>query len=127
MLPGTNLWGIIWGAGFGSIVMLAMGAAMLWFIYILPIRGRYLAVRGVPVIGKLTDKSQYQDSEAQTYYFHYQYTPSDSPSAPITGKQRVRDTDWDQPQIGDSYTVLYDPRNPQNSVLYLYGDFEAIK
>jgi hypothetical protein len=135
LLPGRKVWGVVWGTGFGSLVMLAMVALMVWHIYILPTRGRHLAIWGEAVMGRLIDKTQAVDSEAQGYYFHYEYRPLAPDAAfdtgkvaapqPLLGRQRVRDSDWDTPQIGGFYTVLYDPRKPHSSVLYLYGDYEA--
>ena len=134
LLPGRNVWGIVVGLGFVSLLMLVGTAVMVWFIFILPARRRNLVINGVPASGRLTDKRKTTSARTQSYFFAYEFSPapptasvgSDARDATfITGEQLVRGSEWEEPRIGDTFTVLFDPKNPQFSILYRYADFEV--
>jgi len=125
LIPGENKWGAVWGMGFVVILMAGMTGALFWLIFVLPARRKQLAIRGVPVAGKLIDKTKYEGARSQGYYFHYEYQPEGA-ARPLTAQQTVRRSDWDEPVIGSFYTILYDPQQPQTSIIYLYGDYEAM-
>ncbi|RYZ64539.1 MAG: DUF3592 domain-containing protein [Proteobacteria bacterium] len=123
-IPGRDTTGILWGSGFGSVVMLGMGALIVYYIYILPNKTRGLIKRGIPVVGRLVDKS-HSNHESIAYYLHYEYHP-DGGGEPIHSKQSVRDSDYNEQQIGDLFTVIHDRKNPKFSVIYRYGDYDVI-
>lgn len=123
-VPGRNIWENVWLSGGAALIMSAGMAAMAWYVFVLPAKWRRLALQGVPVRGRLTDKKIY-GARPVNGYLYYEYQP-DSALAPLTGSQSVRTTDIDTARVGDAYTILYDPQNPQSSIIYQYGDYEAV-
>lgn len=142
LIPGRNLWGIVWLLGIVSFFMGSGAAVLAWYIYVLPARRRRLVVSGFAVAGRLTDKTKFIGSKSRSYTLHYEYRPligvspltlsaldgaaSDSAATPLYGRQDVRAAEWDAAQIGECYTVLYDPRKPAFSLLYRFGDYLAV-
>jgi hypothetical protein len=117
--------------------MIALLSAMTWFIVILPTRRRQLVIRGVPVIGRISDKNIYEDTQSKAYYLHYEYQPVERISSrdvshgtantgPFINRQSVRESDWNEANVGDSYTILYNPQQPDTSIIYQYGEYRVI-
>lgn len=138
LVPGRQVWGIVWGLGFASLIMVAGGGALVWFIYVLPARRRRLVISGVAVVGRVVDKTKAVSTKSQSYALHYEYLPVHGASpmaslpnnvnetdAQLRGRQDVRADEWEVAQVGDKVTVLYDESVPRFSVLYRYADFEV--
>ncbi len=123
--PGNNIWEDVWTLGSASIILIAGMVAMSWFIYIVPSKGPKLISHGVPVRGVLTDKKQSVGHETVLNDLYYEYQPNGSAEV-LVGCQRVQQLDWDGANVGENYTVLVDPQNMQQSVLYQYADYQAI-
>jgi hypothetical protein len=87
-------------------------------------------MNGVPVQGHSTGKIEIQTGNFSTgwmssYYFDYEYRPA-STTTPCTGRQQVRESEWQSRNDAETFTVLYHPRHPKTSVVYRYCDYEVL-
>lgn len=125
LTPGRNIWGEVWTVGIASVLMVAGLLAVGWYLYIVPSKGAKLISHGLPVRGVLMDKKQIIGYKSVWNDLYYEYQPGGSEDM-CAGCQSVRKSDWDTATVGEAYTVLYDPQNPQQSVLYQYADYRAV-
>jgi hypothetical protein len=124
-VPGRNVWATVWLLGFCAFVMMAGVAALAYYLFIPPIRQRRLILYGVPVRGRLVDKTEFIGARSQSFYLHYEYQPEATMNS-FVQRQNVRLSDWNKAAIGDSCTILYDREKPEFSLIYQYSDYEVI-
>jgi hypothetical protein len=91
----------------------------------MPLRERRLVAIGAPVRGVLTDKTKGLGHRRVNWWLHFEFEGSSS-SRHFTGKQQVRPVDWKRANVGESYTILYDPRRPDVGAIYAFVDYEAV-
>lgn len=135
LLPGRTGEGDVWWASLIFLTLLVMSALTYWFCWLLPARARLLARYGIAVTGRITDKRIVASEEVRACMLHYEFWPEPVTSPfgaaeekkAVQAKQNVPEEEWNKIQAGDTRTVLYDPKKPENSTLYRYGEYEAVK
>lgn len=99
-------------------------------------KSKKLVSDGVAVIGEIQDKTT-RRQKTTTYVISYAYIadPAISPAnggvawgaiTPLQKEMRVSKPIYDQLNKGDWVTVLYDPKKPSKSILYLASSHEAV-
>lgn len=135
LLPGRTGEGDVWWTFLILLTLLVMTAFTYWFCCLVPTRARRLARYGIAVTGRIIDKRIVAGEEVRACMVHYEYWPRPVTSPfgageekkAVQAKQNVPEEDWNESQVGDTLTVLYALRKPENSTLYRYGEYEAVK
>lgn len=125
LLTGVGVWDIPILFGFTSLFLCGVIALMVWSVVVMPMRRKALVVEGTPVAGRLVDKVKYVGSKSASYTLYYEYQAGDN-GPTFAGKQSTRPDVFETAVVGKTYTVLYNPARPKLSVLYQFGDFEAL-
>jgi hypothetical protein len=134
-------------------VVLGWGFALFWncgilsvlvAIYIAPVVRRRLVTHGLPTAGRISDKKTVKGDDSVSYYLHYEFLPIEysmsgpkreatftetpRPSfAPMWwGKMGVTQNEYENAQIGDPVTILFDPRKSKNSLIYKFSGYEVV-
>jgi len=104
---------------FWNIVVLGL----VWQFFIEPYRQWQLVRNGTPVVGRITARQITGQGRNTAYIIAYEYAADDAPA--LTGEMRLRKEDWDVVHTNVPVTVLYEPRQPQRSLIYQYGPYVA--
>lgn len=125
LLPGKSPWEDVIILLLGSVVLNGLMGVTVWHVVVVPWRRKQLVIKGTPISGRLVNKVLVTSSRMTYYQLLYEFQPPGHEDT-VSGKQYVREDDWKAVKIGKAVTVLYDPDNVKNSVLYRYADFEVL-
>lgn len=85
---------------------------------------RHLLRVGTPTTATITEKNTTTGSQSPTYSVAYTFHPiQDSPSTEeVKGTiDNLSEEEWKQVEMGQTYTVLYLPKQPQTNTLYAFS------
>jgi hypothetical protein len=100
----------LWNGMVLVLVMSLLRRVMAW---------RRLARQGTPTAGLILDKKM-TGGRTGTYLLTYQYQSDRGPHEAVMS---VRAADYEALEVGARVTVLYDPGNPEHSLIYRCGEF----
>ncbi len=123
---------------------------LVWQFYVPAARARKLVERGVPTVGRITNKTIAGDGAegSDVYYLHYEYAPieyatngpklqgnafasqsSTFSSQPLAstfkGKTALSEKIYNAIQTGSTVTVLFDANHPERSLLYRFANYKV--
>lgn len=105
---------------------------IVWSVGRAAIRRRYLARHGLPTLGRISDKRVATGKGGGMFFLTYHYQVRKNPAGnPIDCTEHeatmmVTSKDFQAAQVGQLVTVLFDPANPDNSIIYRCGEYEVI-
>lgn len=104
-----------------SIIASVVVSILIWST---PVKHWKLASNGVPIRGKVTDKTVEQvEQGVPQYKVHYSYTAN---NILYIESMDVSKRDYNNISVGAELTVLFNPVNPSDSVLYRWSFFNAV-
>jgi hypothetical protein len=122
-------WGDLGSMLFVTVFWDGLMMFLVWPAVIRPLRQRSLVRFGLVATGEVTDKSLF-GNRPPTYRIRYLFDTPAGPDGPgdasLPGKMFVEKSDYDEVRIGDTVTVLYDPRKLRRSLLYRFAAYEAL-
>jgi hypothetical protein len=95
---------------------------MVWMVLRDAQSWRRLASHGTAVLGRITDK-QMVHSRGWKYILTYRF-PGDGAEQEAT--MWVRRRDFEAIQVGQPVTVVFDPADPKNSLIYRCGEYAVV-
>jgi len=95
-----------------------------WFLWVIPLRQRRLVRCGVPAIGRIVELPASDDADPLDFRMRYAFTPEGS-EAVFTGTAVAPKGEHTHPRLGDTLTILYDPRRPSSNLAYRYTSYEV--
>lgn len=103
-------------------------SVFVWQAWIAPALHRRLYRLGRPAAGTVTGKNVLAGDDASTHILHYRFAAGGEAGTPemVEGKMAVRQEDYAEVREGERLTVLYAPGRPRRSVLYRFGEYEAV-
>jgi len=104
-------------AGVWIVVLLGIG----WQYWI---RRRFLVQNGTAIASAITDKTIVR-GKSSAYFIHFTFEAREGGS--FSGKTVTTRKNYDQAQVGQMITVIYDPMKPKRNMAYEYCDFEVVK
>ena len=149
-LPATGEQIVLAGRSRFSPLIFPLMFAVIWNIFTgfflmtlwnKPVINRRLVENGTPTMGRITDKKTVR-GKGMIYIVHYEFAPIehaqnssgafDAAAKPLTaptlqGRNNVSPEHYQQAEIGQAATVLFDENKPQHSVLYPFAEWEAEK
>ncbi|RYG63966.1 DUF3592 domain-containing protein [bacterium] len=134
VLPGQSRAPNFFYPAIGVLFFLGMTAFNIWFCWILPRIHRALVMKGIPVVATITNKTSHASEDTSGYALQYEYTPQTAtastsletgelPAERISASYGVDFPKFRDTQIGDQFTVLYNPRKPRHNVIYALSDY----
>lgn len=121
-----SVWCLIWCGCCFSLVYAVLNQ---------PLRSRFLTRHGAPITGTLTDlktnrgRKNFNYSVTYTYQTKYADKKTNRKmSGNFNGEMKIRTSDYQSALLlkGQPVTVLIDEKNPKQSILYRFGDYQAV-
>jgi hypothetical protein len=107
---------------FGPLGLLLSYALYLAAV-VRPRRDRHIYSHGATAPGVVTGKTTRSNRYGTMYFIYFEFTPAGAATTQrgvaFTPKQKL----FDQAQIQEGVTVLYDPDKPKRSFIYEYGPY----
>ncbi len=103
-------------------------SVFVYSLYLVPLRQRRLVSRGQPTLGEVTSSQTVHVGRGRLQRevrYAYRAQGSDGVDQLIESRARI-DPSGNEPRVGDTLTVLYDPRRPRRSVPYLGSGVQAL-
>jgi serine/threonine protein kinase len=114
--PAAKAVGACWGLGFGLM-------CSLWGI----LRQRQLIMNGTAVRGNIVEKIiKYNRRYILTYSFCRPEYYNHKVSRIVRREMIVEPKEYEQVEVGDAVTVIYDPADRYNSTIYEFSNFKVI-
>jgi hypothetical protein len=97
-------------------MMLYMFSLFCWRLYWLPLRPRRLVRWGQTAEGTVRSKKTWLEWIDVTYVYWAGHRL-------LTGRVTLHHVDAKNVHVGDTFTVLYDPKRPRRSLAYKYAQY----